>query len=183
MKKRGNWFWTGCAVALVAAGCGGEKRPAAAPALAPDVASSTTVRSVVVPGRVAVSPSVSVDSELLATCKLPLSNVSEAPKFAFDESDLALADYEMLQLIGRCVSNGPLAGRALKLTGRADSRGTDEYNLALGARRANTVASYLEQFGVEGRQLKETSRGELDSIGTDPAGRQADRRVDISLMK
>lgn len=83
--------------------------------------------------------------------------------------DLALADYEMLELIGACVASGPLRGRSLVLTGHADNLGTEEYNMALGARRAATVGRYLERFGVPPTELRETSRGELDATGTGPA--------------
>ncbi|MBX3226524.1 MAG: OmpA family protein [Labilithrix sp.] len=173
-----------CFLAALASGCRGEKRPpaaAVAPPPATETTSTTELSGAVLPRQVPVSPSVTVSEEISRTCQLPLGNVQSAPKFAFDESDLALADYEMLQLISQCLSTGPLAGRTVMLTGRADTLGTEDYNMALGARRANTVATYLGQFGVKSAQLQETSRGELDATGTDAAERQIDRRVDITL--
>jgi peptidoglycan-associated lipoprotein len=67
------------------------------------------------------------------------------------------------------------------LTGRADTRGTTEYNMTLGANRAHTVSQYLSSKGVESIRMKETSRGELDATGTDVLGQKQDRRVDITL--
>ena len=44
--------------------------------------------------------------------------------------------------------------------GHCDERGTEEYNMALGHRRANTAKSYLESLGVSGGRLKTVSLGE-----------------------
>jgi len=107
----------------------------------------------------------------------------QAPRFGFDEFELLPEDRAVLQQIADCLSHGPLKERALQLVGRADPRGTDEYNLGLGAKRAHTVATYLEALGVRRAQLAETTRGELDAIGTDERGWQADRRVDLDLRE
>lgn len=171
-----------CFLAIFSVACSHERKPAAEPVAQAPVA-TTEITSASIPRQVQVSPNVNVSSEILQQCKIPLNSVSEAPKFAFDESDLDLGDYQMLQLIGQCVSTGPLKGQSLALTGRADSTGTEEYNMSLGARRSATVATYLQRFGVKDNQLKETSRGSLDATGTDPASRQTDRRVDITLVK
>ena len=53
----------------------------------------------------------------------------------------------------------PLKGRSVKLVGRADPRGTQEYNMALGERRSNAVLKYLAALGVGAGQMTETSRG------------------------
>lgn len=168
--------------AIFACGCSHEHRPVAEP-VAPAPVATTEVTSAAIPRQVQVSPSVSVSDDIRKQCNLPLSNVSEAPKFAFDESDLDLGDYQLLQLISQCMTTGPLAGKSLQLTGRADSIGSGEYNLSLGARRSATVASYLQKFGADPSHLQQTSRGDLDASGTDPATRQQDRRVDITLVK
>lgn len=68
------------------------------------------------------------------------------------------------------------------LTGRADPRGTEEYNMSLGARRAHGVASYMEHHKVQGTQVNETSRGALDASGSDEPAWATDRRVDIALQ-
>jgi peptidoglycan-associated lipoprotein len=93
------------------------------------------------------------------------------------------ADDEVLAKIASCVSTGPLKGRSLRLVGRADPRGTQEYNMVLGAERANNVARYLVQMGVDASRVMQTSRGELDAVGTDEATWQRDRRVDIVLAE
>lgn len=48
---------------------------------------------------------------------------------------------------------------ALKIEGHADERGTREYNLALGARRANTVKDYMTALGIDSDRLQTVSFG------------------------
>jgi peptidoglycan-associated lipoprotein len=129
-----------------------------------------------------VSPTVSASDELVTQCKLSIDNVPSAPKFDFDTAELEPADRDVLQQIATCVTTGPLKGKKLELVGRADPRGTTEYNLGLGTRRAGTVATYLERLGVHEAQLAETTRGALDAQGTDDATWRTDRRVDLKLV-
>lgn len=55
--------------------------------------------------------------------------------------------------------------------------------MALGARRASSVAGFLDRLGVDRARIRETSRGELDATGKDEATWQIDRRVDIVLAE
>jgi peptidoglycan-associated lipoprotein len=48
----------------------------------------------------------------------------------------------------------------VQVEGHADERGTDEYNLALGERRAEVVKSYLTSLGIDGSRLSTISYGE-----------------------
>jgi peptidoglycan-associated lipoprotein len=80
-----------------------------------------------------------------------------------------------------CFVSGAGAGQRLKLIGHADPRGTFDYNLALGERRAAQVAEYLSDHGVASGRLDVTSRGEMDATGTGPASYADDRRVGIFL--
>ncbi|MDF4351120.1 peptidoglycan-associated lipoprotein Pal [Vibrio parahaemolyticus] len=78
--------------------------------------------------------------------------------FAFDNSTIA-GDYEeMLAAHASYLSENP----ALKVTieGHADERGTPEYNIALGERRAQAVANYLQALGVQADQISIVSYGE-----------------------
>lgn len=175
MTKR-RFIYAFSVVALAA--CGGHKK-VAAPASPPP--SATTTLSSGTSEMKQASPSVAVSDEIAKACSFRLDDIEQAPKFDFDESDLLPGDREVLDRLGQCLTTGPLAGRSVRLVGRADPRGTIEYNLALGARRANAVAVYLKHLGVGGERLRETSRGELDATGTDEGSWQRDRRVDIVL--
>jgi len=130
---------------------------------------------------------VSISAPIVSACHLRFDDYVEAaqeraPHFDFDEADLGMADKQLLEKVALCVTSGPLAGRSLALVGRADPRGEVEYNLALGARRADNVVKYLESLGVPSKRLQETSRGELDATGFDESSWARDRRVDILLL-
>lgn len=125
---------------------------------------------------------VHVSGDLEKQCRIVVGNTKDAPKFDFDDTSLLPEDRAVLDQVARCVTTGPLKGRELKLTGHADNRGTNEYNFALGAHRANSVERYLTALGVAAPKLHETSRGELDAKGTDETSWRGDRRVDIDLF-
>jgi outer membrane protein OmpA-like peptidoglycan-associated protein len=149
-----------------------------------DYLSSTTeiTSAPIVAKPVPVSPSLNVAEEILNACNLHFNDIQSAPKFEFDKSELQPADEDVLAKIADCVTTGPLAGRELKLVGRADPRGTQKYNMALGARRANAISTFLNKQGVDRSSIHETSRGELDAVGKDETGWAVDRRVDILLQ-
>ena len=54
----------------------------------------------------------------------------------------------------------------LTIEGHADERGTNEYNLALGERRANAVRDYLSSLGVDGGRMRTLSYGEERPVCT-----------------
>lgn len=143
--------------------------PAPEPVAAPPPAATTTP----------VAPSIAVSEDIRKQCELAIGSVDKAPKFDFDKSDLTTADYVVLDQIADCFSKGPMKGLNMTLVGRADPRGSVQYNQALGEKRAAAVASYLESRGVGLAQITQTSRGKLDATGHDEAGWANDRRVDI----
>ena len=128
-----------------------------------------------------VSTNVSAGGDLVAACNLHFANTGEAPKFDFDQFQLTTEDRNVLDQIATCVTTGPLKGKKLALVGRADPRGTQEYNLGLGDRRAHTVESYLVRDGVGGSQVASKTRGALDASGTDDSSWRTDRRVDVEI--
>lgn len=67
------------------------------------------------------------------------------------------------------------------LEGHADERGTREYNLALGERRANSVAEIMVAYGVAPGRIQTISYGEERpaSLGSDESAWQLNRRVVI----
>ncbi len=101
--------------------------------------------------------------------------------FAFDSSVIRQGDHPVLDKLAQCFSTGPLAGRKMRLVGHADPRGDEEYNMALGGRRSDSVKGYLTGAGLKDGQAETTSRGEMDAQGTDEASWARDRRVDVVL--
>jgi peptidoglycan-associated lipoprotein len=74
--------------------------------------------------------------------------------------------------------------KSLVLVGHCDWRGTAEYNLGLGDRRANAVKRFLESLGADAKRLETLSKGSTDAkqSGGD-AEWQKDRRVDFVELK
>ncbi|HEU0030321.1 MAG TPA: OmpA family protein [Kofleriaceae bacterium] len=166
-------------VAVAACGSKAKPRPAVPTTTAVGAQPKSTATAAVKP--TPASPSLTVSDELARQCKLHLSNAQQAPKFGYDEAELLPADRDVLQQLAQCLLTGPLKDKRVQLVGRADPRGTDEYNLGLGSRRAETVRTYLQRLGVPGDRLAPTTRGELDASGNDEASWQRDRRVDLEL--
>ena len=161
-------------LALTAA-CGGDQKPPATPAAQPTA--ETPVTSAPQKDQMAVN----VDDAILKACNLKFSNPEESPKFDFDSEQLSEGEKAVLEQVAKCLTTGPLKGRAVDLVGRADPRGETEYNMTLGAKRARAAHSFLAGLGVGSDKLFDTSRGELDATGTDEGGWRKDRRVDIKL--
>jgi len=131
-----------------------------------------------------VTANLNMTNDLVEQCMVKITNSTETPKFEYDQFELLKDDREVLDAIGRCVmTDGPLAGRALQLIGRADPRGTTEYNLALGDKRALQVEAYLVRLGVARNQISTVTRGDLEANGKEETGWRNDRRVDVTLME
>jgi peptidoglycan-associated lipoprotein len=105
------------------------------------------------------------------------------PHFGFDSSKVKDDYRDAVSAIAECMKTGGLSGRSLLLVGHADRRGEDDYNLALGGRRAEAVRGAIESFGIDRGRLEISSKGEADAKGTDEKGYAEDRRVDIRLKE
>ena len=166
-------------LAIGSAACGSDKKPAVAPTPAATTAPTQTTSA---PGK-SDKMAVNVDEDIVKACNLKFENIEDAPKFDYDQETLTPGEKNVLEAIAKCLTTGPLKGRAVDLVGRADPRGETEYNMTLGAKRARSVHSFLGGLGVPGDKLHDTSRGELDAKGTDEEGWRKDRRVDVRLTK
>jgi peptidoglycan-associated lipoprotein len=79
--------------------------------------------------------------------------------FEFNEASLRSDGQESLDKIAECFKN---KGGRITVEGHCDERGTIEYNLALGDRRARAVRKYLARLGVDASRLDIVSKGELE---------------------
>ncbi|MEY3006394.1 MAG: peptidoglycan-associated lipoprotein Pal, partial [Pseudomonadota bacterium] len=72
-------------------------------------------------------------------------------------------------------------GASVRLEGHTDERGTREYNIALGERRANAVRDYMMVNGIPGSRLESISYGEEKpvSYGSSEVSWSQNRRVEI----
>jgi len=99
--------------------------------------------------------------------------------FEFDRSDLSAEARSALVHHANYLKDNPSA--RYRLEGHADERGTREYNLALGERRAQAIERYLQVQGVSSNQLETISYGEENPVdrGTTEAAYARNRRVEI----
>jgi peptidoglycan-associated lipoprotein len=84
-------------------------------------------------------------------------NVGDIVYFTTDSSDLTPEATSILQKQSQWLQRYPQY--TITIEGHADERGTREYNIALGARRATTVRNFLAQNGVNGSRIRTISYG------------------------
>jgi len=99
--------------------------------------------------------------------------------FDFDSYLLSEAARAILEEQARYLRQQPLL--TITLTGHADERGSDSYNLALGAKRARTVQRYLVALGLPEERLTVISYGEEQpaDAGHDEAAWAKNRRTEL----
>lgn len=173
------WMWLALSAPWASMACAREPRMARRPAM-PLAITKTVTRTETAPKPVEAAKAVEltkleVSEEIARICALPDAH------FPFDSSEIVGDARDALDKLAACFTEGELAGRHLKIIGHADPRGTEEYNLGLGQRRAAAVATYLEGKGIAGQKIESVSVGEFEARGKDEAGWVGDRRVEILL--
>ncbi len=103
--------------------------------------------------------------------------------YAFDVDAVPAEDKPMLQAHGKYLSEH--AARKVEVAGYADERGSNEYNLALGQRRANGVAKLLTLSGAGAAQVHTVSYGEEKpkAVGHNEAAWSQNRRSDLNYAQ
>ena len=99
-----------------------------------------------------------------ATIKYLASGVPDRVFFATNKSNLTTAARETLRKQAKFLRKN----KSLNVTveGHADERGTREYNLALGERRANAAKDYLMTYGISGKRISVISYGKEKPVNT-----------------
>ncbi|MFI5337419.1 MAG: OmpA family protein [Opitutales bacterium] len=102
--------------------------------------------------------------------------------FDFDRSAVPARERAKIEAAVKWMKDNP--DRNMVLEGHCDWRGTAEYNLGLGDRRANAVRKYLESLGIDPKRLETLSKGSTDAKQTGGESEwQKDRRVDFLALK
>ena len=98
--------------------------------------------------------------------------------FDYDQSQLSAETRAALDAQAAVLRN---QNSPVRLEGHADERGTPEYNLALGERRAKSIADYLILQGVDRGRIETVSYGEERpvALGQDEDSYQRNRRVEL----
>jgi len=99
--------------------------------------------------------------------------------FDFDRSDIRPEFIDKLRAHADYLNSNPQTRMVIE--GHCDERGSREYNIGLGERRANTVRTFLEAEGVSPRQLETVSYGEERPAnpGHDEAAWAQNRRAEL----
>ncbi len=87
-----------------------------------------------------------------------LAAATKAVYFAFDDYTLNKEGQETLNTLGEVMKKS--TSTVVQIEGHCDERGSIEYNLALGQRRAQSVKNYLVQLGLDPARLPTISFGE-----------------------
>ncbi len=100
--------------------------------------------------------------------------------FEFDKSSLTSKSIQTLKSAVNALNENPSI--KITLSGHADERGTREYNLALGQRRAETVSDYFVLNGINKSRISVKSYGEEKpaAYGQDEVSFSKNRRVEIN---
>jgi peptidoglycan-associated lipoprotein len=98
--------------------------------------------------------------------------------FAYD-SAVVTQDQEILQQVAEAMKSN--SGLNVTVTGHCDERGSTEYNLSLGERRALAVRAYLINLGIDGTRLSTQSFGEEQPAqpGHDESSWRENRRAEF----
>ena len=147
------------ATAAFAVACGGspppeepapEPTPAAEPAPQPEPVDDSAERERMERERMA--------REASERARAAAADLALVINFDYDQAAVRQADQATLDRKAAILVANPNV--KLRISGHADERGSDEYNLALGNRRAAAAKRYLENKGVDGSRLEVISYGE-----------------------
>ena len=110
------------------------------------------------------------------------ATITNPVMFEFDKSDLTADDVVRLDAKIPLLNANP--DLRIRVAGHTDSRGSDEYNMALGQRRAASAKRYLTQHGIPTARIETVSFGEERPVATgDDEGSMAqNRRAEFEII-
>ncbi len=103
--------------------------------------------------------------------------------FDYDKADIRDDAADTLNQAIGTLDRNPNAD--ILITGNADTRGSEKYNMKLGERRADNVKAYLTSQGLPEDRIKILSRGKLDALASkgDLVGMQKDRNAQFMIAE
>jgi peptidoglycan-associated lipoprotein len=117
-----------------------------------------------------------------ASAATATATMADRIHFEYNVSDISDADRARLDAkAGLMKQYGSLR---IRITGHADERGSDEYNIALGMRRATAARDYLTRVGIDAGRIEVASLGRQMPIDTAPteAAYAANRRDEFDII-
>ena len=174
MIRRRLSLWPVLALSLFIVSVGCAKRPTvtvaaappptAAPAPAPAPAPAAPEPAPPAAAAPAPAPVVTARPSPPPSEFMPNDNLKPI-HFDFDKSDIRPGDAAILDANARWLSANPR--QLLLIEGHCDERGTNEYNLALGERRARSTMNYLVSRGIQASRISMISYGEERPLCTE----------------
>lgn len=113
-----------------------------------------------------------------------LFRLSAEVLFDFDKHNIRTGAQDDLDRISKYLQLKPF--KKVIIEGHTDSKGSDEYNLALSQRRANEVKNWVvDKYKFKSSQFQPVGKGETDPVATNDtdAGRQQNRRVEFKIYR
>lgn len=159
------------ALAITAAACASRPKPAPAPGPGPGAGASAPAPQY---GQAPGAPVPGSVQDFVI-------NVGDRVYFDFDQYAVRADGQPVLDNQAQWLNRYP--GVRVRIEGNADERGTREYNLALGARRANSVREYLVSRGVAAGRIETLSFGKERPIdpGTSEDAYQRNRNAHTAI--
>jgi peptidoglycan-associated lipoprotein len=152
------------AIAFVVA-CSSKPKAAPPPAPTPAPVSTPTVVTIEAPPAPTPAPPPKVDSsDISRLSAAELSGLLKPAFFDYDKADIRADAREALATDATWLKKNTSV--QFTLEGHADERGTAQYNLALGDRRANAAKDYLVSLGVDAARVKTVSYGKERPFAT-----------------
>jgi peptidoglycan-associated lipoprotein len=172
----------GLAAAAALSACGGKQEPELpAPEPAPTTAPTTPPPAPTTDPGAADRERERARREAEERAKAVATDLGAMIHFDYDRSDIRAEDAPNLDRKAAILEANPAV--RVRISGHADERGSDEYNLALGTRRAASAKRYLENKGVDGSRLEVISYGEERplSAGADETAWANNRRDEFEI--
>lgn len=121
-------------------------------------------------------------SVTVASSAASLSTMREVVHFGYDQSEITDATRTALDAKVAVLGTNP--GMRIMIVGHTDYRGSIEYNLALGTRRAEAAKAYLVSAGVEASRISIETRGEGEPMaaGNSTEARAQNRRGTFEIL-
>jgi peptidoglycan-associated lipoprotein len=162
-----------------------DSTAAAAKPVAPTA--QTTEKTPLVPANTAPAPvreqTIAAKSSDSAANAAEVQRQLEKVYFAFDSAALSDSARGTITANAAVITRNP--GLKVRVEGHCDERGSDEYNLAIGERRAKAAAQYLKSLGVGAERITTLSFGKEKPVdpGHDEAAWSKNRRDEFIVVR
>jgi len=118
------------------------------------------------------------------TEKVHAITIDQVIHFEFDKANIRPQSYPILDDVAQIIKTTPGIKRVM-IEGHTDSVGSDQYNMRLSERRANSVREYLIKKGISASQLDAVGYGESRPVATNDTaeGRAKNRRTEFKVVE